>query len=275
MTTALNPKIYCDIEPHFFYDYLSFGNDLRDYVALQISEAAASQTPLGKRLAFISIFKEMMAGFEDTAALLIALKRRYGPDSKCRFQKQHGTTETPIFFTFASYRNLQLTEVITSSSQADLYQEFHFQKLVPTDLINHAFLNPKDARHGLEILAKFLLGDFLPNSTKNKRSEAYNKIKHGGIVMSDSNVLMPGSPKGVAILMEGDEINPVVHLTLPFSEVEIDNMKRMVWLSKVTRKILVVLYLWVEHKQFLASKGVANPGVLFDPDMQNILKAIN
>lgn len=273
--TDLKKEIYWKLEPRFLWDYLSFGVDLRDYNALQVSEGASSQNYLGRKLAFISVFREMMAGFEDIAALLLALKRRYGPDPKCSYQKEFAVTETPLFYTLVTYRESRLDKVLGSTSPDEVYRDFHFEKLVPVSLSEPGFLQPEVVRRGLLTIAKFLCDDCLQSQTKNNRPEAYNKIKHGSIVLSEGRDFFPDHPSGPAIIMgepKGDVTYPLRLLILPYSEEEIENMKRVIWLSKVVRKVLLVLYLWAVHEQFVRAKDVRHPSSLFDADMRKIIE---
>jgi hypothetical protein len=73
---------------------------------------------------------------------------------------------------------------------------------------------------------------------------------------------------------KGDMAHPLQILTLPYSEEEIENMKRGIWLSKVVRKVLLVLYLWAEYARFVREKGVGHPGLLFDVDMRKIIEYV-
>ena len=273
--TGVKNEIYWNLEASFLWDYLGFGIGLRDYNALQVAEAASSQNYLGRKLAFISVFAQMMAGFEDIAALLLALKRRYGPDPECPYQKEFGVGETPLFYTMVTYRDSRLDKVLVSVSPDKAYQDFHFERLVPVSLSDPGFLQPEVVQGGLLIIAKFLCDDCRTNQTKNNRPEAYNKIKHGAIVLSEGRDLFPEHPSGPAIIMEApkaDVTYPLQLLTFPYSEEEIESMKQIIWLSKVVRKVLLALYLWVAHEQFVRSKEVSHPGSLFDADMREIIE---
>ena len=273
--TGVKNEIYWNLEASFLWDYLGFGIDLRDYNALQVAEAASSQNYLGRKLAFISVFAQMMAGFEDIAALLLALKRRYGPDPECPYQKEFGVGETPLFYTMVTYRDSRLDKVLVSVSPDKAYQDFHFERLVPVSLSDPGFLQPEVVQGGLLIIAKFLCDDCRTNQTKNNRPEAYNKIKHGAIVLSEGRDLFPEHPSGPAIIMEAPKADltyPLQLLTFPYSEEEIESMKQIIWLSKVVRKVLLALYLWVAHEQFVRSKEVSHPGSLFDADMREIIE---
>ena len=273
--TGVKKEIYWNLEAPFLWDYLGFGIDLRDYNALQVAEAASSQNYLGRKLAFISVFAQMMAGFEDIAALLLALKRRYGPDPECPYQKEFGVGETPLFYTMVTYRDSRLDKVLVSVSPDKAYQDFHFERLVPVSLSDPGFLQPEVVQGGLLNIAKFLCDDCRTNQTKNNRPEAYNKIKHGAIVLSEGRDLFPEHPSGPAIIMEAPKADltyPLQLLTFPYSEEEIESMKQIIWLSKVVRKVLLALYLWVAHEQFVRSKEVSHPGSLFDADMREIIE---
>lgn len=273
--TDVKKEIYWKLEAPFLLDYLGFGIDLRDYNALQVSESASLQNYLGQKLAFMSVFGQMMAGFEDTAALLLALKRRYGRDPECQYQKEFNVAETPVFYTMVTYRDSRLDKVLGSSSPDEVYRDFHLETLVPVNLSEPGFLQPEVVRRGLLNMAKFLCEDCRTNQTKNNRPDAYNKIKHGAIVLSEGRDLFPEHPSGPAVIMEGpkgDVTHPLQLLTFPFSEQEIETMKRIIWLSKVVRKVLLVLYLWAAHEQFVRSKEVSNPGSLFDADMRKIIE---
>jgi len=157
--TDVKKEIYWKLEAPFLLDYLGFGIDLRDYNALQVSESASLQNYLGQKLAFMSVFGHMMAGFEDTAALLLALKRRYGRDPECQYQKEFNVAETPVFYTMVTYR------------------DFHLETLVPVNLSEPGFLQPEVVRRGLLNMAKFLCEDCRTNQTKNNQKAA---IPQGG-----------------------------------------------------------------------------------------------
>lgn len=273
--TGVKKEIYWNLEAPFLWDYLGFGIDLRDYNALQVAEAASRQNYMGRKLAFISVFGQMMAGFEDAAALLLALKRRFSPDPKCPYQKEFTVGETPLFYTMVTFRDSRLDKVLDCTTLDKVYRNFHFDKLVPAGLSEPGFLQPELVRRGLLNMAKFLCEDCRTNQTKNHRPEAYNKIKHGAIVLSEGRDLFPEHPSGPAIIMEApiaDVTYPLQLLTFPYSEEEIESMKRIIWLSKVVRKVLVALYLWLAHEQFVRSKEVSHPGSLFDADMRKIIE---
>ena len=267
-------NIYWKLESLFLWDYLNFSIHLRDYIALQVSQDISNQNYLGRKLTFVSVFAEMMAGFEDTVALLLALKRRYSSDPKCPYQRKFNVKETPLFYTLFTFREPRLDKVLGSASPADVYQDFHFEKLVPVSLSEPEFLQQEVVQRGLLTIARFLCNDCLSNQSKNDRPNAYNKIKHGSIVLSEGRDFFPDHPSGPAIIMEipkSDADYPLKFLILPYSEEEIENMKRVIWLSKVVRKVLLVLYLWIEYAEFLIEKGVHHPGLLFDEDMRRII----
>ena len=121
--TGVKKEIYWKLEAPFLWDYLGFGIDLRDYNALQIAEAASRQNYIGRKLAFISVFAQMMAGFEDAAALLLALKRRFSPDPDCPYQKEFTVGETPLFYTMVTFRNSRLDKVLDCTTLDKVYSE--------------------------------------------------------------------------------------------------------------------------------------------------------
>lgn len=265
---------YESFEPAFLWDYLGFANDLRDYVALQISEGAQWQNSTGKHLAFLTVFGALMAGFEDIAALLLALKRRYSTDPQCRYQRECRLAATPVAYTLLNYRDVQLDFLLGKDRPAQVYRNFYFEKLIPSEYTAASALTPATITTGLKQLAKFLCEDITRNQSKNDRPKAYNKIKHGAIVVSDATRFYPTLPVGPGVVMETsqDPSNPLKLLTLPYSDEELEKMKRIVWLSKVARKLLVSLYLWKEHRSFLNAKGVVAYSLLFDTDMLAIIQ---
>lgn len=273
--TGLKKEIYWKLEAPFLWDYLNFGIDLRDYNALQIAEAASRQDYKGRKLAFISVFAQMMAGFEDTAGLLLSLKRRFSADPDCPYQNMFTVEETPLFYTMVTFRDSRLDKVLGDITDNKVYDNFHFDKLVPTGLSEPGFLEPDLVRLGLLNMAKFLCEECKTNQTKNDRPLAYNKIKHGAIVLSEGRDVFPEHPSGPAIIMEAptaEAKHPLQLITFPYSEGEIESMKRAIWLSMVVRKVLLALYLWLGYEEFVRSKEVSHPGGLFDRDMRRAIE---
>ena len=276
MLPGIKEQAYWGVEPAFLWDHLNFGNDLRDYVALQVAEVAESHNQVGKHLAFLTILSAMMAGFEDLAALLLGLRRRYAGDTDCGYQKEFSVAETPLMFSLMNYRgDIRLDTLLGSRTPEGVFLEFHFDRLVPTSPAKPADLTPDMIRQGLRYMAKSISEDFVRNQTKNDRCKASNKIKHGALVVSEGRRFFPGRgyPSGPGVLMTGagNPAEPLQCLILPYSEMELQQMQRMIWLSKMARKILITLYLWTEYRQFMESKSVSDYGILFDEDMRRII----
>src|SRR3990167_2986285 len=190
-------ELYETLEPRFLWDYLHFGIDLRDYIALRTSDNPSSQNDIGRKLSFISVLTEMMAGFEDTAGLILALKRRYSPDPDCEYQKKFKVINTPLFYTLVKFRESSLDTILGCASPSKIYKNFHFENLVLHNLSKPGFLQPDVVRQGLLNIARFLCKDCLTNQTKTNRQQVYNKIKHGGIVVSEARDFFPEHPLGV------------------------------------------------------------------------------
>lgn len=216
-----------------------------------------------------------MTGFEDLGALLLALRRRYKADPKCKFQKRFSRSETPLLFTLVNYRDVSLKKVLPSPDPNTVHSHFQLDQLVPEDLPSAGFLTTEVAAKGMKTLARFIATDCLTAETSGVRPQAYNKIKHGGVVVSNGAIFFPNHPPGPAVIDStqiGDpNARPLTVFTLPFSQDRIEEMKQMVWLTTVTRRIIVALYLWKHHRVLLHRENITHPGVLFDADMRNIL----
>jgi hypothetical protein len=276
MTNEIARRVYEDNEAAFLWDYVEFGAEFRRFTAHHLKQAGQVNNAMAQRHALLGVFREMMASFEDFSALLLGLRRRYSSDPKCKFQQAYASINTPVLFTLINYRDMGIGKVVGTMTAAKCYDAFHFDRLVPHGLDQPGFLSSEAVEKGLRRLADFVVADCLKHEQEGIRPQAYNKIKHGAVVLSDGKLLIPTLPLGPAILdatvTDAKTANPITVYTIPVSGTHLDLFDKMVWAVGIARRIILALYLWREHELFVRSRGVQHPGVLFDQDMRALLE---
>lgn len=265
--------VYEEHEAAFLWDYLHFGADLRHFTADMLMEPARSENEYARRYGLLGVFREMMSALEDFAALLTAFRRKYAADDRCSFQREFSTPRTPVFYTLVNYRETSLARTIGERSAEQVYEDFSFAHLVPEESSEPPSSECADL---LRRIAAFLVVDCAPQEATAARTAAYNKIKHGAVVISNGAVFFPKHPLGPAVLdvnrVTPTTAYPLLVFTIPLDDMKLETYFKMNWVSTSCRKLLIAFYLWAEQRPFVRSKGVQEVAELFDGHMWDVFR---
>ena len=244
-------KIYLDMEANFIYDYIFFSAHLRFLKAQGNTYRSYTKNQVARAMCLVNLFETYQQSLEDLAVVTLAVQRRYNSAAECRYQRDFSIIETPLVYTMIHYKpgDANLEDIIASfANDSDLTRGLG---LVNIEEINLTFLYPDiDFRKFYDF---FLVGFKSLAEDQDKRLKMFNKIKHGGIVISDGHIFSSTLPKHTpaAIYADPAAFNPNDHPLLihgfKYADEEFELMKAGVMKISTMIKIMCSIYLCKEY----------------------------
>lgn len=227
------------IEPQFFADYCKFSGEVREFVSDTLSRAFASDpTDLRRRYHIVSIISLEYAAYEDAAALIMSFLdyRTSGAAIPLERLIKYAPGEAVLDTVFTAN---------SISTGDDLYQRLDLEEWIPSDWA--LWFPHLDLRKALKLACQFLVLD-CRNNQKKLGVAAYNKIKHGLLVVPSARVYSSSMPDVPATIFANRD--PVTQTTSPFilyafqmDDSKIIERERLVHFVQKTLRILAALYL--------------------------------
>ena len=273
MGIQITPElVHAQFDPHYFYDYATFTGMVRHFVARTLKEDfERAQQPIDthRRLLILGIYKEEYAAYEDVGAFLSAfLKWRNG---SIVFAVEEMLTYRP-----GAVWLERLCEAYSISCPNDLFCALDLANWIPsTWSTSHPDI---DAEKVLRIACKFIVNDCVKNQ-KRTGIQAYNKIKHGGLVVPDGSRYkfnLPSCPATIFENRDGDPEHPYILNALPMEDENIDSRERIVEQVQFTLRMLAAFYVFHRYPGFLYIEKECSPpeALLNYPNMRELLRFV-
>ena len=227
------------IEPQFFADYCKFSGEVREFLSDTLSRAFATDpNDLRRRYHLLSIISLEYAAYEDAAAMIMSF-----------LDYRSGAAAIPLerLMEYAPGEAV-LDKVLTANSIStadDLYNRLDLETWIPTDW--PVWFPQLDLRKALKLVCQFLVSDCRSNQ-KRLGVAAYNKIKHGLLVVPSARVYSKSMPDVPATIIANRDTatqaaSPFVLYAFEMDDSKIVERERLVHFVQKSLRILSALYL--------------------------------
>ncbi len=259
MVTA--KELLAQLDPFYFLDYALFTGAVRHYASLTLEEAfKEAPNPLHRRLHFINVLKEEYAAYEDAGAMLNAY-----------LDFREGKVDVPISSLMSfKVRDVQLDSVFKShnvKSSDTLFATLKLNEWVPTKWPE--WFPHLDVGKSIRLACRF----FFEDCTRNQKEYgvvAYNKIKHGLLVVPSGNQYKPSLPDSPAVLfptppklVESGE-GPYTIYGFNTNDEQIENRHRVIELVQCNLRLLAGLYVAWRYPGTLNQRGIGGVREMFE-----------
>lgn len=249
--------IYWDLEPEFLYDYLFFASSLRFWQASENTYEKYQLQQQGKGICLVNLFEIYQKSLEDLGAVVLAFKRRFNYDLNCKYQKDFSVQETPVTYTLINYKTGEST---IKSVLGDADQEI--EKNLNLQIVNRISISLVYPNFDYTSWKNdFILNIKSLARDQNKRLRMFNKIKHGGVVISNAKILKSSQPLGPAVIyVNPDETSadPLVLHSFKYEEKEFVLMKKRTMDVRKMIRELIAIYLIKQYPDFIQNKGLSS-----------------
>lgn len=254
---ARRQTIYWDLEPEFLYDYLFFASSLRFWQASENTYEKYQLQQQGKGICLVNLFETYQKSLEDLGAVVLALRRRFNYDPNCKYQKGFSVQETPVTYTLINYKPGESTiKSVLGDADQEIEKNLNLQIV---NRINITLVYPNfdytSWKNDFILNLKSLARD------QDKRLRMFNKIKHGGVVISNAKILKSSQPLGPAVIYSNPDKTSADSLVLhsfKYVEEEFVLIKRRIMdVRKIIRE-LITIYLIKQYPDFIKNKGLSS-----------------
>jgi hypothetical protein len=254
-------EVLAGLEPLYYLDYALFTGAVRHYVSITLEAVfKADRGPLRRRLHFVNLLKEEYAAYEDVGAMLDAF-----------LAYKSGRVSIPLA-TLMNYKAkdvllLQVFDRYKVSSGAMLYDVLKLGDWIPDDWPR--WFPRLDLEKSLKLACNF----FYEDCTRNQKKYgvvAYNKIKHGLLVVPSGKLYLPELPDAPAVLFPTDATlqqansNPVTVYGFQSDDAQIEERHRAIEFVQCNLRALAALYVMWRYPRSLAAREIADPKGLFE-----------
>lgn len=250
------------IDPHYFLDYSWFAGEIRFYNAKELERIFKEDpNPIHRKFHSISIYKEEYAAYEDAGAFIKAF---------CDYRI--GKTEYPI----ASLLEYKPQDVVLSkqfktmgmTSSDDLRKTLNLTEWIPKKW--GKWYPRLDVSKTLNLACQFFFEDCATNQ-KSNNIKAYNKIKHGPLVVPSGRLYFPDLPDdSPAMIFSTDGKDPsseTMPITVSFSSSDDGVLKeryRVIEFIQCNLRLISALYVSHRYPRVLQQRGFSSQKELFD-----------
>jgi len=256
-------EVLARVEPIYFLDYALFTGAVRHYASVTLEAAFKTDPhPLRRRLHFVNLLKEEYAAYEDVGAFLGAYLE-YRREETC----------IPL----ASLLHYRPRDVILSemfeeygiSSGQELWDALRLGEWIPTNWPK--WFPHLDLNKALRLACNFFFEDCSRNQ-KKYGIMAYNKIKHGLLVVPSGKRYLPNLPDAPAVLfpteakLEEAKRNPFTVYGFRTDDSQIEERHKAIEFVQCNLRLLAALYVAWRYPRALAANGTGDPKGLFERD---------
>lgn len=249
--------IYWDLEPEFLYDYLFFASSLRIWQASENTYEKYQLQQQGKGICLVNLLETYQKSLEDLGAVVLAFKRRFNYDLNCKYQKDFSVRETPVTYTLINYNPAESTiKSVLGDADQEIEKNLNLQIV---NQINITLVYPNFDYTSWK--SNFILNLKSLASDQDKRLRMFNKIKHGGVVISNAKILKSSQSLGPGVIYSNPDktsADPLVLHSFKYEEEEFILMKRRIMdVRKIIRE-LIAIYLIKQYSDFIKKKGLSS-----------------
>ena len=254
-------EVLAQLDPLYFLDYAIFTGAVRHYASKTLEEAfRADPNPLRRRLHFVNLLKEEYAAYEDAGAMLNAF-----------LDFREGQVSVPLasLIEFKA-RDVQLSNVFESHrivSGEALFKALRLEEWIPAHW--REWFSHLNLEKALRLACEFFMNDCIRNQ-KEYGIIAYNKVKHGLLVVPSGRVYRAGLPDSPAVVFPTPRdnreagANPYVMLGFETSDQQIENRHAAIEFVQCNLRLLAGLYVVSRYPGVLPSRSFADPKSMFE-----------
>lgn len=265
------PDVLAQIEPQYFVDYVRLTGIARDYVADTLRKAMeADPTDGRRRLHLLGLVMQEYAAYEDAAALL-----------KAWLDWKSGATTTPLEPLFG-YKpgEARLDKIFTDfaiNTGEDLFVCLGATDWLPAEWVT--WFPTLDLLKTVRLACSFFALDCRRNQ-KRFGVAAFNKIKHGLMVVPSARAYLPSLPDAPAALIANQDqatapAQPYVVYTLPADDSSLRERELSVHFVGRSLRLLACLYLLHRFPaKVKATWGGSGHAMFLSPDLADIVQLV-
>ena len=239
------------MDSNFVYNYIFFSAHLRFLKAHENKYKSYTKDQVVRAMCFVNLFETYQQSLEDLAAVTLAFQRRYNSTTECRYQKDFSEIWTPLIYTMIHYKpgDANLKDIIgLFKSDLKLIQGLglvNAEKISLTSLYSDIDLK--------KFYKFFLIGFKSLAGDQNKRLKMFNKIKHGGIVVSDGHIFSSTLQNHTPAIVYADPTafdpndHPLVIHGFKYADEEFELMIAGVMKISTMIKVMCSIYLCKEY----------------------------
>jgi aspartyl-tRNA(Asn)/glutamyl-tRNA(Gln) amidotransferase subunit B len=251
---SLGERTLAELEPLYFLDYSLFTGAVRHYASRTLEDAFKQDpNPIRRKLHFVNLVKEEYAAYEDTGAMLKAL---------LDYRAGRVTLPLTVLIDFKA-RDVELVRVFESHKVASgeaLWEALRLQEWIPTEWTN--WLPHLDLKKALRLACKFFVEDCAQNQ-KRPGIVAYNKIKHGLMVVPSARTYLREQPDGPAAIFpnprdEDKASKPYELYGFDPTDSQIENRHASIEFVQCNLRLLSGLYVSWRYPASLPARGFAD-----------------
>ena len=242
-TPPTKAAVLANIDARYLAEYVCFSGQIREYVNETLGGAyRADPNPVRRSHHIISVVQLEYAAYEDAAALLMALMRF-----------ESGSTST-VLETLESYApgDAVLGKVLDSASVTDadkLYAALGLARAIPA--LWSSWFPGHDLEKSLKLACRFLALDCRANQ-KPDGIAAYNKSKHGPLVVGSGSVLGPHLAPAPSMFFgnkkpDASRPGPVIVYGFPDDPAAIEEHERAVHFVQRSLRLIVAATLAMRY----------------------------
>lgn len=256
------------LDPLYFLDYALFTGCVRDYASRTFEEAFSNDpNSIRKPLHFVNLLKEEYAAYEDVGAFLLSF---------LNFKSGKASTplETLISFRPGEANISKIFELYNIQTGKDLFGILKIEEWIP---INWDSWSPDfNLKKTLTLMCDFFVEDCQKNQ-KKYGIRAYNKIKHGLLMVPSGKIYLPDLPEGPAMIIKDDNKVPTLY-GFEITNSDLENRYRSIHFIQCNLRLFAALYVCWKYPKHLALRNFSSPQYLFESssfsDVQNFLKEV-
>lgn len=265
-------KVLRRIEGDYLLDYAIFTGAVRVYVTRSLEEHfVKDKNDVHRRMFLLAVYREEYSAYEDLGAMLDSLlTHRQNP-------------EVPLLEKLISYGvgQVELSKVMERfaiKNSQELYARTGLSELIPPNWKQH--FSGLDLEKVLRMAADFFFVDCVRNQ-KKEGLRAFNKMKHGLLVVPDARRYLPNQIDAPAALFKTDVArpeavdNPISLYAVPMTDEHLDERLRSIHFIQTNLRMIAALRVAALHPDALRRRGVQNPiDVLRMPNLSDVLNFI-
>ena len=263
---------YCrDYEPVFLLDHLQFGSRYRLFSASSLQYLVNEQKPAEHsetvKLACIHAFKEEFHSYEDLGCILLAIQAKYKGN-------------TPILRTLMHYKsNEAIISKLAAQCNCNKFKSaFYLNSFICREFVPMQYHDHVEAI--VDSIANIVVNGFKKNS-KPERHDAFNRIKHGPLLVSSGSVYAgkkygDHSNRSPGVLIKATRLSrrkkqilatelrdtPFIPFSLVNSSEQLKASVLSVDVCTRIQQLLIVCYLQCFHNKFMRSRGLNQEALL-------------
>ncbi|MGH2396666.1 MAG: hypothetical protein ACRDFW_06695 [bacterium] len=261
-----------NLEGDYLLDYAHFTGAIRLYVTQSLEEHfVKDKNDLRRRMFLLAVFREEYSAYEDLGAMLDALLTH------------RRDSQVPLLERLISYGpgEVELSKVwkrFTITGSTELCDRLGLLDLVPADW--------KDEFPGLD-LAKALrtaADFFFEECTRNQKKvglSAFNKMKHGLLLVPRAKLYMVGQIDAPAALFKTDDsrpeaaANPFSLYAVPMTDQHLEARLRAIHFVQANLRMIAALWVIGKHPTVVTRRGVKKPiDILRTPYLADVVRFI-